>query len=56
MVDEDVIDGVAKIAGKDVEVEMFKIVGDCDIKDVGKSRHIQASFKLVGEVDRMLLK
>ena len=56
MVDEAVIDGVAKIVGKDVEVEMFKIVGDCDIKAAGRSGHIQASFKLVGEVDRALLK
>ena len=47
MVDEGVVDGVAKIAGKDVEVEIFKIVGDCDIEAAGRSRHIQARFKIV---------
>ena len=55
MVNEDVVDGVTKIAGKDVEVEKFKIVGNCGIEAAGRSGHIQASFKIVGEVDRMLL-
>ena len=56
MVDEGVVDDVAKIVVEDAEVEALKTVCDCGVEAVGRSGHTQASFKPVGEVDRALLK